>query len=65
MGRGKLIGGAVLVLAGVLLTITGIGAIIGIPVAILGYAVMFPNFREVLVILAVLASIVIAISLFF
>ena len=43
---GNLTAGAILVLAGVILSITGVGSIIGIPLAFLGGAVMFPNLAK-------------------
>lgn len=44
--------------SGALLTITGIGAIIGIPLGMLGFAVMFPRFTKAVIILTILAVIV-------
>lgn len=54
---GNLTAGAILVLAGVILTITGIGSIFGIPLALLGGAVMFPNLAKFFVVLAVAAGV--------
>jgi len=55
MGNSNLIAGAILVLAGVLLSVTGIGVFIGVPLALLGGAVMFPNLAIGLISLAVIA----------
>ncbi len=59
MAGSNLIAGAVIILAGAILTVTGVGALIGVPLAILGFAVMFPNLTKWIVILAVLAFIAI------
>lgn len=58
MGSSNLIAGAILILAGVLLTITGIGSIIGIPLACLGGAVMFPNLAKFLIGLGIAGAII-------
>jgi hypothetical protein len=41
---GSLVAGAVLILGGALVSITGMGVIIGVPLMILGVRVMFPRF---------------------
>jgi len=55
MAGSNLIAGSVIILAGAILTVTGVGALIGVPLAIVGFAVMFPNLTKWIVILAVLA----------
>ena len=53
MGGSNLIAGAILIATGVLLSITGVGAVIGIPLALLGGAVMFPTLATLFIVLAV------------
>jgi hypothetical protein len=53
MGSGNLIAGAILVAVGAVLSLTGIGFFIGVPLAFLGLAVMFPNLAQALIILAI------------
>ena len=55
MSGGRFLGGAILVLAGVILTVTGVGALVGVPLGLLGFAVMFPTFTKLIVLLAVVA----------
>jgi len=56
---GSLIAGAVLLVGGALVSITGIGLIIGVPLMILGVGVMFPRFVIYAIMFAVLAIIAI------
>jgi len=51
---GNLLAGALILVVGALLTVTGIGAILGMPMIALGFAVMFPRFTKWAVVLAVL-----------
>lgn len=50
--NGRLIAGAILIVGGLLVSLTGIGVLIGVPLAVLGFGVMFPNFTKVAIILA-------------
>lgn len=50
---GRLIAGAILIVGGGFMSLTGVGAILGVPIALLGFGVMFPRFSIIMVILAV------------
>lgn len=49
MGSSNLIAGAILIATGAVLSVTGVGLIIGIPLALFGAAVMFPDLAKLLV----------------
>lgn len=53
----RLIAGAILIIGGGLLSLTGVGLVIGVPTALLGFGVMFPRFTILMVILAILSAI--------
>lgn len=52
-----MVGGAAVAIIGAIFSITGIGAIIGIPMIFVGVAIMFPRFAVVMAILAAVAFI--------
>jgi hypothetical protein len=56
--------GAALAIVGALISLTGIGALVGIPMVIVGLAAMFPNLTKFLIIIGVLAVVVVAVLLF-
>jgi hypothetical protein len=56
--------GAALAIVGALISLTGIGALVGIPMIIVGLAAMFPNLTKFLIIIGVLAVVVVAVLLF-
>lgn len=53
----RLIAGAILIVGGGLLSLTGVGLVIGVPIALLGFGVMFPRFTMLMVILAIISAI--------
>lgn len=63
MSDSNLIAGAILVAVGAILTVTGIGALIGIPLGLLGFGVMFPRFTKVSIYFAVLGTLLYLVTL--
>jgi hypothetical protein len=59
---GRLIAGAILLSVGALISITGFGVVIGVPLGMLGFAVMFPRFTTSIIVLAVLTFILIGLT---
>lgn len=59
----NLIAGAIVILAGAILSLTFIGAIVGIPLAMLGFAVMFPRFAVFIGAGSILTLLLLAVSL--
>ena len=64
MASDNVVIGAALAIVGALISLTGIGALVGIPMVIVGLAAMFPNLTKFLIIIGVLAVVVVAVLLF-
>lgn len=60
---GRMIAGGLVVVAGTFLSITGIGAIIGVPMVFVGFGLIFPRFTLAMISLAVVAFLLVALSL--
>lgn len=54
-GSGRFIGGAILLATGAVLTVSVVGAVVGVPLAMLGFGVMFPRFTVAMVALSVVS----------
>lgn len=52
---GRLIAGAILIVGGGMISLTGIGLFIGVPMGLLGFGVMFPRITLLMAILAAVA----------
>lgn len=52
---GRMIAGAILLVGGAAISITGIGAIVGIPLGMLGFGFMFPRLTATMAVLAIIA----------
>lgn len=62
---GRMIAGAILLATGAVLSITGLGMIIGIPLGLLGFGLMFPRFTMAMVLLSVVSFVVLLLILFY
>lgn len=51
----RFIGGAILLATGAVLTVTVVGAIVGVPLAMLGFGVMFPRFTVAMIALSIVS----------
>lgn len=60
---GRFLAGALILIVGAILTVTVFGALLGVPMMILGFGIMFPRFTIVAVGLAVLAFFLLLFSL--
>lgn len=61
--KGNLIAGAILLATGAVITMTGIGFFIGIPLGMLGFGVMFPRFTKLIVGLATATFLLLILSI--
>lgn len=60
-----MIAGAILLATGAFLTLTFAGVLIGIPLGILGFAVMFPRFKQPIIALSAFAFVVLLALIYF
>jgi hypothetical protein len=63
MASNRTVAGAAVLLAGALLSVTGIGTLLGIPMVGVGLALLFPRFAAVIIALTVLAIIGVILAL--
>jgi len=55
---GRMIAGAILAAVGAIITVTGLGAIVGLPLLVFGVFVMFPDATRIVVLLALWCALV-------
>lgn len=60
---GNMVAGAILLATGAVLTVSFVGALIGIPLGMLGFALMFPRFTQVILALTGLVFVALLLSL--